>query len=65
MTYHSFAKPVAFFSAGTLAQLHSSSNFDRIGTGTLSRAPIASALLLLAALIDHRARRRSACSSAR
>ena len=31
MTYHSLAKPVAFFSAGTLAQLHSSSNFDRIG----------------------------------
>ncbi len=25
MTYHSLAKPVAFFSAGTLAQLHSSS----------------------------------------
>ena len=31
MTYHSLAKPVALFSAGTLAQLHSSSNFDRIG----------------------------------
>ena len=33
MTYHSLAKPVALFSAGTLAQLHSSSNFDRIGQG--------------------------------
>ena len=32
MTYHSLAKPVSFFSAGTLAQLHSSSDFDRIGT---------------------------------
>ena len=28
MTYHSLAKPVAFFSAGTLAQLHRSSDFD-------------------------------------
>lgn len=51
MTYHSFAKPVAFFSAGTLAQLHSSSNFDRIGTGTLSRAPVASTLLVAATLM--------------
>jgi hydrogenase-4 component F len=51
MTYHSLAKPVAFFSAGTLAQLHSSSDFDRIGTGTFSRAPIASGLLVLAALM--------------
>ena len=51
MTYHSLAKPVAFFSAGTLAQLHSSSNFDRIGTGTFSRAPIASGLLVLATLM--------------
>ena len=51
MTYHSLAKPVAFFSAGTLAQLHSSSNFDRIGTGTFSRAPVASGLLVLAALM--------------
>ena len=33
MTYHSLAKPVAFFSAGTLAQLHSSSDFDAIGGG--------------------------------
>ena len=51
MTYHSLAKPVAFFSAGTLAQLHSSSNFDRIGTGTFSRAPVASGLLVLATLM--------------
>jgi hydrogenase-4 component F len=51
MVYHSFAKPVSFFSAGTLAQLHSSSNFDRIGTGTLSRAPLTSGLLLLATLM--------------
>jgi hydrogenase-4 component F len=51
MTYHSLAKPVAFFSAGTLAQLHSSSDFKRIGNGTFSRAPIASALLVLAALM--------------
>jgi hydrogenase-4 component F len=50
MTYHTFAKPVAFFSAGTLAQLHRSSNFAVIGQGTLGRAPITSALLLLAAL---------------
>ncbi len=51
MTYHSLAKPVAFFSAGTLAQLHSSSNFDRIGRGTFTRAPVASALLVLSALM--------------
>jgi hydrogenase-4 component F len=51
MTYHSLAKPVALFSAGTLAQLHSSSNFDRIGHGTFSRAPIASALFVLATVI--------------
>jgi hydrogenase-4 component F len=51
MTYHSLAKPVAFFSAGTLAQLHSSSNFARIGGGTFSRAPMASGLLVLAALM--------------
>lgn len=51
MTYHSLAKPVAFFSAGTLAQLHSSSNFDRIGNGTFSRAPVASGLLVLGALM--------------
>jgi hydrogenase-4 component F len=51
MTYHSFAKPVALFSAGTLAQLHGSSNLDRIGGGTLGRAPVASALLILAAVM--------------
>jgi hydrogenase-4 component F len=51
MTYHSLAKPVALFSAGTLAQQHSSSNFNRIGTGTFTRAPIASALLVLSAVI--------------
>jgi hydrogenase-4 component F len=51
MTYHSLAKPVALFSAGTLAQLHSSSDFNRIGTGTFTRAPIASALLVLSAVI--------------
>jgi hydrogenase-4 component F len=51
MTYHSLAKPVALFSAGTLAQLHSSSNFDRIGQGTFTRAPITSALFVLATVI--------------
>ena len=50
MTYHTFAKPVAFFSAGTLAQLHRSSDFAVIGYGTLGRSPISSALLLLAAV---------------
>ena len=51
MTYHTLAKPLAFFSAGTLAQLHRSSNFEEIGTGALQRTPVASALLVLAALI--------------
>jgi hydrogenase-4 component F len=51
MTYHSLAKPVALFSAGTLGQLHRSSDFDRIRGGTFSRAPIASALFVLAAVI--------------
>jgi hydrogenase-4 component F len=51
MTYHSLAKPVALFSAGTLAQLHSSSDFDRIGQGTLTRAPVTSLLFALAILI--------------
>ena len=50
MTYHTFAKPVAFFSAGTLAQQHRSSDFADIGPGTIGRAPIASTLLMLAAL---------------
>jgi hydrogenase-4 component F len=51
MTYHTLAKPLSFFSAGTLAQLHGSSDFDEIGPGTLSRAPVASALFLLAVVI--------------
>jgi hydrogenase-4 component F len=51
MTYHTFAKPVAFFSAGTLAQLHRSSDFAEIGGGTLARTPVASGLLLLATLM--------------
>jgi hydrogenase-4 component F len=51
MTYHTLAKPVSFFSAGTLAQLHSSSNFDRIGNGTFTRTPIASGLLVLSAVM--------------
>lgn len=51
MTYHSLAKPLAFFSAGTLAQLHRSSDFDKIGSGTLGRTPVASGLFLLAAVI--------------
>jgi len=51
MTYHSLAKPVALCSAGTLAQLHSSSNFDRIGHGTFTRAPVTSGLFVLAILM--------------
>ena len=51
MTYHSLAKPVALFSAGTLGQLHRSSDFDRIRGGTFSRAPIASSLFVLSAVI--------------
>jgi hydrogenase-4 component F len=51
MTYHTFAKPVAFFSAGTLAQLHRSSDLEAIGRGTLGRTPLASGLLLLATLM--------------
>jgi hydrogenase-4 component F len=51
MTYHTFAKPVALFSAGTLAQLHGSSDLDAIGGGTLGRTPVASGLLLLAAVM--------------
>jgi hydrogenase-4 component F len=51
MTYHTLAKPLAFFSAGTLAQLHRSSDFDAIGPGTLGRSPVTSALFLLAAVI--------------
>ena len=51
MTYHSLAKPVSFFSAGTIAQLHGSSDFATIGSGTFGRAPIASALFVLAAIM--------------
>jgi hydrogenase-4 component F len=51
MTYHSLAKPVALFSAGTLGQLHHSSDFDRVRGGTFSRAPIASSLFVLSAVI--------------
>jgi hydrogenase-4 component F len=51
MTYHSIAKPVSFFSVGTLAQLHRSSNVDDIGAGSLARTPLASALFCLSALI--------------
>jgi hydrogenase-4 component F len=51
MTYHSLAKPLSFFSAGTIAQLHGSSDFDRIGRGTIGRAPIASALFVLSAVM--------------
>jgi len=51
LTYHTLAKPLAFFSAGTLAQLHSSSDIDEIGSGTLGRTPVASALFLLAAVM--------------
>jgi len=51
MTYHTLAKPLSFFSAGTLAQLHRSSDFDEIGPGTLGRAPVASALFVLAVAI--------------
>jgi hydrogenase-4 component F len=51
MMYHSLAKPVAFFSAGTLAQLHSSSDFTRLGSGTFTRAPVASGLFVIAALM--------------
>jgi hydrogenase-4 component F len=51
MTYHTFAKPVAFFSAGTLAQLHRSSDLETIGGGTLGRTPLATGLLLLATLM--------------
>lgn len=51
MTYHSLAKPLALLSAGTLGQLHHSSDFDRIRGGTFNRAPIASSLFVLSAVI--------------
>jgi hydrogenase-4 component F len=47
MTYHSMAKPVSFFSAGSLAQRYSSSDFAKIGGGTFNTAPITSALFVL------------------
>ncbi len=51
MTYHTIAKPLSFFSAGTLAQLHRSSDIDEVGPGTLGRTPVASVLFLVAAVI--------------
>jgi hydrogenase-4 component F len=51
MTYHTLAKPVAFFAAGTVAQLHSSSDFDGIGSGVVARTPVAGALLLASAVM--------------
>jgi hydrogenase-4 component F len=51
MTYHSLAKPVSFFSAGTIAQLHGSSDFATIGSGVFGRAPISGALFVLAAVM--------------
>jgi hydrogenase-4 component F len=51
MTYHTLAKPLAFFSAGTIAQLHRSSDFEDIGAGTLGRTPVASVLFVLAAVM--------------
>lgn len=51
MTYHSVMKPVAFFSAGTIAQLHRSSDLAAIGRSTLAATPVASALLLLAGVM--------------
>jgi hydrogenase-4 component F len=51
MTYHSLAKPVSFFSGGSIAQRYSSSDFNKIGGGTLAGAPIASALFILSAVM--------------
>lgn len=51
MTYHSLAKPVAFFSAGSLAQRYRSSDFDAIGGGTFAGAPITSAIFVLSAVM--------------
>lgn len=51
MTYHTLAKPVVLFSAGAIAQLHRSSDFEGIGGGTISRTPIASGLFILGALM--------------
>ncbi len=51
MTYHSFAKPLAFFSAGSVAQLHRSSDLQAIGSGVLGRTPVSGSLLMLAAVM--------------
>jgi hydrogenase-4 component F len=51
MTYHTMAKPVSFFSAGSLAQRYSSSDFAKIGGGTFNTAPITSALFVLGAVM--------------
>src|SRR5438876_4724312 len=51
MTYHTFAKPLAFFSAGTLAELHRFSDFADIGSGSLGRTRVASALFVVAAVM--------------
>ena len=51
LTYHALAKPLVFFSAGVVAQLHRSSDLKAIGTGTLGRTPVASSLLVLAMVI--------------
>ncbi len=51
MTYHTFAKPVVLLSAGTVAQLHRSSDFDAIGGGSIGRTPVASGFLILSALM--------------
>ncbi len=51
MTYHSLAKPVAFFSAGSIAQRFSTSDMSKIGGGTMARASLASALLIVGAVL--------------
>jgi hydrogenase-4 component F len=51
MTYHSLAKPVSFFSAGSLAQRYSSSDFEKIGGGTFAGAPISSTIFVLSAVM--------------
>jgi hydrogenase-4 component F len=51
MTYHTLAKPVSFFSAGSLAQRYSSSDFHTIGGGTFANAPITSAVFVVSAVM--------------
>jgi len=51
MTYHTLAKPVSFFSAGSLAQRYSSSDFEMIGGGTFAGAPITSAIFVISAVM--------------